>query len=877
MSCFSPSELLAFSRGELSGERFELLRAHLPECAACRANVEEGLDRTVEERPPSSSRKRGSSNEPVSLGAEAAAAKALEEGKKVGRYLVLRKLGEGGMGSVYAAYDPELDRKVALKQLRVAEDGSRADAAHKRFAREAQAMARLAHPNVAAVYDVVSAEGSTYIAMELIDGPTLGGWLEERPRSQKEVLEKFLQAGRGLAAAHAAGLVHRDFKPDNVLIAATGRVCVVDFGLARAQTELTPLPGPDVGPSAPSVLNEQLTAVGLVVGTPSYMAPEQWRGRASDARTDQFSYCVALYRALYGEHPFGQSSAEIKQGVLAGALRSPPKGAPVPPWLLSVLHRGLAKEPAERFSSMEALLRALENDPSKRRRRLGLWASAAAALMLLGLSVVRYGGRHQRACALRQARMNEVFGPTRTRALEQALTFPGTPEAQELATRVMLALTSFQNEWLESHGEACAEQKRAGVLSPVDTPPTRCLEERVEQLDRLGRLLSEGGPQRASSALGAVYSLLPPRLCLAEKAAEPKGLRSSLRRELVDARALSWVGRLDEARALAGSVIDRAQQAKDRVALSEGKLFLGRVLLQAEQFSAAEEALFEAVDLAQASGHDRVAALAWTELTLSTALGRGQYELALRHARHARAMLERYGGLEECSATLADYVGFVYQLQGSLELALEWQRRSVTLYEKLFGPEHPAVAGALVSLGNTVRELGNAEEALQLQQRALAIISRSFPKGHVERATALNGKGRSLLALGRAKEAEAAHEEALAILTGAGGDGTLEVAKTLATLAESKLKLGEDAKAAALLERALETPSSQLPVEHPVRMALLLLAADVEAKLGRSQKARRLVEEALAHASGSQASQLRAQATRWLAEHPQKPTKRRRR
>src|SRR5258707_610263 len=241
------------------------------------------------------------------------------------------------MGVVYAAYDPELDRKVAVKLLRAeADTKSNARAAQARLLREAQAMARLSHPNVISVHDVGALGTQVFIAMEFVEGKTLTRWLKEKPLTPREIVQTFLQAGKGLAAAHAAGLVHRDFKPDNVLIGNDGRIKVLDFGLARAVEDVVgdaPTLPPQVvasGLSTPRQLEARLTRSGAFLGTPAYMAPEQLLGKTIDARADQFSFCVALYEALYGERPFAANSIEeVASAVVESKIRPPPSSARV--------------------------------------------------------------------------------------------------------------------------------------------------------------------------------------------------------------------------------------------------------------------------------------------------------------------------------------------------------------------------------------------------------------------------------------------------------------------------------------------------------------------------------------------------------------------
>lgn len=272
--------------------------------------------------------------------------------KMLGRYRLVRRIGDGGMGLILEAHDPQLDREIAIKIVRP--HTTREDPAdHQRLLAEARTAARLSHPNVVTVYDIGLHEGRVFVAMELVRGPSLRKWISQK-RAIHEVLQVMLQAGRGLAAAHAAGLVHRDFKPGNVLVGDDGRVRVVDFGLARSNA----LKSEDTGPTAEgSVLH---TATGFLAGTPAYMAPEQWIGGGTDTRTDQFSFCLCLYEALFGTRPFGGTTiAEMRDAVLSAPLRMPATAQELPPGLGDALERGLSRRKEERFEHMEALLEVL--------------------------------------------------------------------------------------------------------------------------------------------------------------------------------------------------------------------------------------------------------------------------------------------------------------------------------------------------------------------------------------------------------------------------------------------------------------------------------------------------------------------------------------
>jgi serine/threonine protein kinase len=337
------------------------------------------------------------------------AANPLGQSSRIGRFAVLRKLGAGGMGVVYAAYDEELDRKIALKLLRPDREYSARTEA--RMQREARAMATLSHPNVVQVYEVGRWEDQIFLAMEFVQGQTLTAWLKAAPRTWQQKLEVLLQAGEGLHAAHEAGVVHGDFKPDNILIDAQDKARVVDFGLSRRvepsdssarapkiadQVEIsritgrkTPVPPPDI---------EAMRSSARIAGTPAYMAPEQHRQRPADQRADQWSFCVTLYLALYGRHPFaGEGLLALVLNVCDGKLHMPPSGHDVPLAVFGVLTRGLAVEQGERFPSMQELLGELDRASGRARdpefdlsvaRRQRLLLSGAVALSAIGVTVV---------------------------------------------------------------------------------------------------------------------------------------------------------------------------------------------------------------------------------------------------------------------------------------------------------------------------------------------------------------------------------------------------------------------------------------------------------------------------------------------------------
>ncbi len=371
MKCFDANVAVELFEGSLPKSRAAAVEAHASGCTDCRRLLAAlaRADSQVGHNPT------------LPAGGDAHASLAPKD--KVGRFVILDRIGSGGMGVVFAAYDPQLDRKVALKLLRMRPDsGTSPEDAQARLRREAQAIARLAHPNVVSVFDVGTYKSEVYIAMEFVEGATLTRWLRQWERPWLDVINKYRQAGRALAAAHAAGMVHRDFKPDNVLVGTDERVRVMDFGLARSMYESAqygdgPFRRAASDSDVNSALGVTLTKTGSLLGTPRYMSPEQFRGDPPDARSDQFSFCVSLYESLYRQHPFEGDTAEMLLRSESAEVRPPPS-SDVPEWLHRVLLRGLAKTPEERFPSMDVLLVA--TNPVTKPRHSNRWFAVAAGL-----------------------------------------------------------------------------------------------------------------------------------------------------------------------------------------------------------------------------------------------------------------------------------------------------------------------------------------------------------------------------------------------------------------------------------------------------------------------------------------------------------------
>ena len=469
-----------------------------------------------------------------------------QEPVRLGRFVLLQHLATGGMGSVHSAYDPQLDRRVALKLLRP--DAHReSDRARARLLREAQALARLSHPNVVPVHDVGIVDGQVFVVMELVVGQTLEEWLAEGSRDWREVVRVFLQAGAGLQAAHEMGIIHRDFKPANVILGTSGRVRVLDFGLARGyasddssgESRPEPLPLPPLAERAsdqderevpgddemaladtavedgdspgrsvdglfrtngdtqsmPAIAETRLadsnsdqllspmTATGAVMGTPAYMAPEQLIGASVGPEGDQFSFCASLYEGLYGERPFtGKDLDELRENVLTGKRRAAPKGNRVPRWVANVLDRGLEREPGQRYGSMAELLADLGRDRARTRNRLVLGLAFVALVGATLWALFRAPSEAADICAGAEEHIAAIWSQERRADLERAMHGTGRVYADEVAPRVVAGLAAYHDDWVAMHTAACVAHRRGEQSGDLLDRRMACLDRRRSAL-----------------------------------------------------------------------------------------------------------------------------------------------------------------------------------------------------------------------------------------------------------------------------------------------------------------------------------------------------------------------------------------------------------
>jgi tetratricopeptide (TPR) repeat protein len=376
-SCLDDATIARLADDQVAAGSGARLWAHVEGCTNCQARLQQAIAALDD-----------ADDELDTLGGslvDSSIDQDIATGTTFGRYLVLEPLGQGGLGEIYAAYDPELDRRIALKLLRVRSgDATALNLLRVRLVREARALARLQHPNAVSVFDVGSAHDRVFVAMELVTGRTFRAWLRDTHPEWSKALEVLLPAGRALAAAHAAGLIHRDFKPTNVMVSNAGETKVLDFGLALGVERRRAMPkGVRSGDGQLDALDgEAIDEPGSLLGTPGYMAPEQFGAAAPlDPRIDQFAFCVTLYEACYGQRPFrGTTVAEIRDATVEGRRLRPPTDRDVPSWLAAAIDRGLQTDPGDRFDSMEDLLAALQPADSKARRP---WIYAAILAVLL--------------------------------------------------------------------------------------------------------------------------------------------------------------------------------------------------------------------------------------------------------------------------------------------------------------------------------------------------------------------------------------------------------------------------------------------------------------------------------------------------------------
>jgi tRNA A-37 threonylcarbamoyl transferase component Bud32/tetratricopeptide (TPR) repeat protein len=759
---------------------------------------------------------------------------------RIGRYVVLERIGAGGMGEVFSAYDDELDRKVAIKVVHadISEESSQAGS---RLLREAQTLAKLSHRNVVHVYEVGTIEGRVFLAMEFIRGQTLRVWLTHN-RPWNEVLDTFLEVGRGIAAVHEAGLVHRDVKPDNMLVGDDGRICVADFGLARAAAALTD-PSldrvdmeaavasiPEIEADAPS----RLTASGAIVGTPAYMAPEQLRTQIVDARCDQFSFCVSLWEALAGRRPYqGRSLPDIVEAYRNSPV-VPPSPTRVPAKVWRALQRGLAIDPIERWPAMVDLLEELGGAQARPKGKVPALLGVGGVAFALGAIV--FASEAPGPCEGLDTTLDGVWDDAARQRLSAGLGQSGasfsTPTFESVASRLDDVAAGLVSERTAAC-EATHVQR---------TQSEEMLDRRVACLDRVaGRVrglvdaLASADASMVLRAPDAAAALPDPSMC--GPASLQTGLTppaSAQQRDEVDAIRAS----LDDAATLID--LGQSRRASPRVAalavdagrvgytplVAEARMVEGSAARDLGQLDEARDSWLEAADLAEGSRHDTVAASAWSALARLAWTDLDDAEVGQRWLRRARAATTRLGRTASSEADLLRTEGELLRLGGDIPAARAKLEASLQALGASPDPDRPQTWRTLLSLASLMEASGDARGALGLYRDYATRIEARLGPDHPMVASAAYNIGKLLVATGDYDGARTQLERSVAVWRAAYGETHPDLAYSHVALEEVELTVGSLERARTHAEEALRIREATLPSDHPdLGLALLGVGA----------------------------------------------------
>lgn len=761
-------------------------------------------------------------------------------GKTISRYVVIAEIATGGMGRVLRAYDPRLQREVAVKELRA---NALSESASRRLINEARSMAKVSHPNVVPVYDVETLpDGQIVLVMQFVPGKTLRAWMREGVHAWREVVDTFVAAGRGLAAAHKAELLHRDFKPANVLLSDDGAVKVTDFGLAKPATRTTSYGSDDSAPEAMS--EETQTKVGIVLGTPRYMAPEQHRGAELSPATDQFAFCVALWETLSGHPPY--------RGRNLGALKrdGPPAwpGEGVPRFVVDALVRGLAVAPEDRWPSMDALLDRLSQDPGKRRRaRLTLAGIGVLAVSTVGLGWQAWVGGRNTVCEGAEREMETAWGDARQIAVKTALLVEETPYARALWERTRVRLDDYASDWVAAHEDACAATSIRGVQSEaVLDLRMSCLRSAELDLRAVTGVLANADDEVRQNVDAVLRGLPPldecadvPRLQADIEPPPPEDAEQVRegRRLLAEAEAERNGGRY-------GPALERVQASE--VALvgvgyqavrAELLLEKGKVLEALGRYEAAVEPLQQAVRSHASTARRPLTRDAVTRLMFVLGKRMTRFDAALALLPVAEGLASGFP-LEE--ADVANTLALVLVEKGDIKAAEVAQRRAFTLRLDALGPEHASLANSHHSLALVLTAQSRHAEALREHQRAMEIWERSVGPEHPNVSMAMVNIATSYYQQGKYDESEAAHRKALELRVAALGPEHPEVLHARVNFALALCSQGQWKVCDVELSQALALQEEALGPDHRA-------LARTHVNLGVAKQAQGLFDAALHH------------------------------
>jgi eukaryotic-like serine/threonine-protein kinase len=777
---------------------------------------------------------------------------------------VLARIGAGGMGVVYGAYDPDLDRRVAIKLLRRDLSGrhSRSDG-RAALLREAQAMARLSHPHVVTVHDVGVHEGRVFLAMELVQGRTLREWLDEGPHPWREVIAMLSAAGLGLEAAHECGLVHRDFKPENILLGDDGSIKVNDFGLAHrdgepARSKAPVAPHSSRGVEVPAGLQQTIdsfTHSGAVVGTPAYMAPEQHLGLSVDPRTDQFSFCIVLHEALYGVRPFtGESLAHLVLRVTEGDVDEAPAGANVPAWLRQIVLRGLQPAPEARWPSMAALLAELTRDPGAMRRRRALMVGVPLGIATMAVAMHHALGSAEKPCTRMDRHLLGVWDDETRAEVEQALLGTGVGFAQSSWNRVRAALDDYAASWVEQRSEACEathvhhEQSEAVLDLRME-----CLDRRLEALRAVIGVLGDADEVVVENAIGTATGLPPLEHCVdAQALREAMPVPASAAEEiaaieaaLAQADAKAHAGKFADALALARELTENAERVAYPPLLARALRRRGLLEREIGDEAAAEATLEAAFFVSIRHDLDEISAQAAADLASLIGEGRARAAEGHRWAAHASAYADATGR-EALQALVLQVRGGIAHKQGEYEQARALVEEALAIRERVLGPEHASVLGSINTLGLVASDTGRYNDARELFERGLERGEKALGADHPNLAKFINNLAKIAYLRGDYAGARASFERALLLLEGALGPEHRHVAQLHNNLAAVATASQDYDEATRRFELALAIWREALGPEHPAVADALSNLGVVSGALGDAERALEYDEQALA-------------------------------
>ncbi|HEY4180293.1 MAG TPA: tetratricopeptide repeat protein [Kofleriaceae bacterium] len=763
------------------------------------------------------------------------------------RYEVKQLLGRGGMGAVYLARDRTLGRDVAVKLHRA---GSGSD----RLQREAIAMAKLAHPNVVTVYEVASFEDRLYVAMEYVKGGTFTTWLRNGDRTWREVIEMMLSIGEGLIAAHAAELVHRDFKPENVLVGEDGRPRVGDFGIAHVaqRTSEKIIPVSTTGDSDP---NTPMTMTGSVMGTPAYMAPEQIVGEAVDARADQFAFCVVAWEALYGKRPFkGSSLPAIAAAIALQKFERTTKH--VPPHVIAVLERGLAHDAEERYPDMRALLDALRSTVERGRRRWRMALIASVPLAIGGTALAMYASRAAAPasdpCLGGAEQLSGAWDPAVGDKMKTAFVAARPKDGAQIYTRVAGTLDGYAKSWVDEHRDACRATRVLGAQSDsIYDLRTSCLDEKRTELAALTAGLTEAPSAGIVAAPRTVLGLSSTAAChdtksLTAPVRPPDPAVSAqveaLKKQVAEAKAQRLLGKLKPALDLARTIAAKSTELKYRPLEAEALLVVGDLEDRMGDTTTAIKDTEQAIVAANAGNAKLTAAEAWSSMAWMLTKSDRDFDRAMLAVQMGQAAIESAGGNPMLSAELTHYEGLIYETKkkfpeakkkyeealaatealhddaklsvilndigglqrrmGDPEASRKTLQRALDIRTHLFGENHPWVFSTVLNLGNVSYTEGDYPTASKAYEHALKIAAEVFPPNHPQVALALGNLAACYTEMGRFPEAIETHKKAIAMTEALSGPTNPDVASGLQALANAYVETGDHDNAVASLERA---------------------------------------------------------------------------